>query len=99
VSWVIEDPEERDARAERLEVENMEERLGFSAGAFLAAVTDCHEKKATGPVPSPHTITARVARKLKAQGFGATPTKVERAYFLFRKHRTLEIARAERGMT
>ena len=98
VSWIIEDPEERTVRAERAELEDMEQRLGFSGSAFLAAISECQQKSATGPAPARHTLSARVAKKLKSNGFGATPTKVERAFYLFRKHRTLELARAERAI-
>jgi hypothetical protein len=97
VSLVIENPEKRNARAERLEIEDMEIQLGFSVNAFLAAVAECQGRKATGPAPSAHTIVARVTKRLKAEGFGATPTKVERAYMLLRKHRPAEIANAEQG--
>jgi hypothetical protein len=97
ISWLIEDPEKRTARAERLEIEDMEQGLGFSSTALVSAVAECQGKSGTGPAPSPHTLPARVAKKLKAAGFAATPTKVERALFLLRKHRPQDLAQADRG--
>ena len=87
--WEIDDPEARKAAAERVELAELEQRLGFTEKAFVDAweIESAGKKGATGPAPAPHTLRDRVARALKRAGFPATPTKVDRARYLIERHR------------
>lgn len=86
--WTIEDPEERRRAAELLELEECEQRHGFSEAALIEARTAEEERtRPTGPAPSPHTLPDRLTRELKKRGLPATRKKVERALELIERHR------------
>lgn len=88
VKFEIDDPAARIRAAELDELENLEERHGFSEAAVVAALKVVESRKRpTGPPPSPHTLTDRVVKELKANGLAATKGKVERAMKLIEQFR------------
>jgi hypothetical protein len=97
LSWVIEDPQERQDRADKREYEEMQERLGFGPDDMLAAIAACSVRAKSGPRPSPHTRTSRIVKIMKGNGLPATNGKVDRAMILLRRYRTMDVARAERS--
>lgn len=87
----IDDPAARIRAAELEELNHLEERLGFSEGAIVAARDVVQKRKRpSGPPPAPHTLNERIAKELKANGFPATKGKVERALNLIERFRNYE---------
>lgn len=90
-AWVIDRPEVRKESAERDELADLEARYGFSAEALLAAWrTELGRVRPSGPVPSPHTLAARLAKLMKMEGVKATTKGVERGVLLFRQYRAAD---------
>jgi hypothetical protein len=91
--WEIDNPEKRKAAAERIELEELEVRAGFSEQALVEAWrAETLRLRRAGPAPSQHTLMERIARQLKRSGYPATRGKVERAIELLERYRkeTLE---------
>lgn len=88
VKWEIEDPAERQARAELAFLENLEAELGFTEAALIESknLLDARPVK-RGQEPSPHNYADRIAKEMKKFGLPATKGKVERALALIEKHR------------
>jgi hypothetical protein len=84
----IDDPVARRRAAELDELENLQERHGFSEEAINAAREIVESRKRpTGPAPSAHTLTDRIVKELKANRLPATKGKVERAMRLIEQFR------------
>jgi len=86
LAWAIDDPKVRQAQAEKLEIEEYEQRHGFTCEAMLEVW-----RRLAGPDAPKHTLpedvsAARIVKAMKADGLPGTPKKVENAMALLRKH-------------
>jgi hypothetical protein len=83
-SWTIQNVKRRNSK---LELEEIEGFPGCPLDVFVKALNEADAKKATGPAPSPHTKSDRVARQLKKAGYNKiAPGVVGRFHALSQKH-------------